>query len=296
MAECPLRIINRTRLLQMFLAAVLIVTGLSLASTAKEAVALTKEMRYILTILGMVLFIGGWLMVGYRFYQTIPEQAMYFFPAIVAIIISTLLMRFANVTPWLSYPLYIVGWAIFGWVISKHIDGSDRWLGPSASILAVISMVGLLPWQRQNNVVDGLGLPLYVGSWVLVSIVHAYPTVEGIKESGPDCLTFLGNKVPEIKPYVEELECVMKSGCFDEVSKLEPEETPEYISKVVEAVACAGEKCTTFKTISQEIECVVKNCLPEILKQKPDTAMKWASVLMQEYPKCQKTCNLQSIF
>lgn len=296
MTECPLRIINRTRLLQMFLAAVLVVTGISLASTAKEALKLNESMRYILGILGMVLFVGGWLLVAYRFYQTIPEQAVYFVPAIISIIISTLVSRFSSLPQWPFFLLYIAGWGIFGWVISKHIDGSDRWLGPSASLLAIASIVGLMPWQRQNGVVDGLGLPIYAAAWVLVSIVHAYPTVEGVKESGPDCLTFLGNKVPEIKPYIDELDCVIKSGCFDEVSKLEPVETPEYISKVVEAVACAGEKCTTFKTISKEVECVVKNCLPEIIKQKPDTAVKWMSVLMQEYPKCQKTCNLPSIF
>jgi len=296
MVECPLRIINRTRLLQMLLASILVVTGSALSSTAKEAKQLPEGLRYIFGILGFVFFLGGWGLVAYRFYQTIPEKAIYFMSAIVMIAVSSLTIRFSSLNPWPFYILYSIGWGVFGWVISQNIQGSDRWLGPSASLLAVASMVGMMPWQRANCVVDGMGLPLYTSAWALVSIVHAYPTVDGIKQSGPDCLEFIGKKVPEIEPYINELDCVIKSGCFDKVSKLEPEETTEYISKVVEAIACAGEKCTTFKTISKEVECVVKNCLPNILKQKPDTAMKWMTILMQEYPKCKKTCNIPNIF
>lgn len=295
MTDCPLRIINRTRLLEMLMATVLVVTGATMSSTAKEAKGLTEGMRYILAIVGFIFFIGGWGLVAYRFYQTIPKKAMYFIPGIAAIVISSLVIRFTTLPKWPFFLGYAAGWALFGWAISSEIEGTDRWLGPSAAALAVASMVGMMPWQRQNCIVDGLGLPLYVAGWVLVSIVHAYPTPEGVKESGPACLSYIGKRVPELRPYIDELDCVIKSGCFDEVSKLEPVETPEYISKVVEAIACAGEHCTTFKTISKEVECVVKNCLPAILKQKPNTALKWMSVLMQEYPKCQKTCKLPKL-
>lgn len=290
MTNCPLRIINRTRLLQMMVASVLIVIGFTLSSTAKESKRTLESFNYILAIFGFTLFIGGWLMVIYWFYQTIPDKAIYFIPAIISIVVSSLVIRFTNLNSIPFYGLYMVGWATFGWVISSHIDGSDRWIGPWASVLAIISMVGLMPWQRANSIVDGLGLPMYTAAWALVSIVHAYPTVEGIKKSGPDCIKYLGNRVPELEPYVKDLDCVIDSGCFDDVSKLEATESAEYISKVVDAIACAGEKCTTFKTISKDVECVIKNCLPTILKEKPDTAMKWVTLLMQEYPKCQKKC------
>lgn len=292
MTNCPLRIINRTRLLQMLLASIFIVVGFTLSSTAKESKQTGEGFNYILAIFGFTLFIGGWLMVAYWFYQTIPYKAVYFMPAILSIAVSSLIIRFTTWNPIPFYALYMAGWATFGWVISEHIDGSDRWLGSWASILAIISMVGLMPWQRANNIVDGLGLPVYTAAWVLVSIVHAYPTADGIKKSGPECLKYLGDRVPEIRPYVKELDCVIESGCFDEISKLEPSESAEYISKLVSAIACAGEKCTQFKTISQDVECVVKNCLPVILKDKPDTAIKWVSALMQEYPACQKKCKL----
>ena len=273
MNECQLRIINRTRLLQMLLAAAMTVVGTALIDMQEQY----------LKMAGIVLLIAGWGTVIFSFYQTIPEKAKYFIPAIIAIVVSSLMLKFTKLPKQPFWAMYAIGWGVFGWVISQHIDGSDRWLGPSAAIMAVASL-GMLIYHQ------GMGMVLYTAAWGLVSVVHAYPTIAGIKSSGPACAQFIGNKIPEMKPYIDELECVMKSGCFDKISKIEPVETPEYLAQVVQAVACAGEHCSKFKTISKEIECATTKCLPEILKQKPDSPLKWMTLLLQEYPKCKSTC------
>jgi hypothetical protein len=278
--ECPLRVINRDRLLAMGLASSLIIIGTVLLQ--------------VYVWLGIALVAFAWLFVIYNLFQTIPEKADIFIPAIGFLCISYLIFETTDIKmP--AYIIYAVSWAVLGWVMSSHIN--DTWLGPFAALLIASSNVFIMPWQKQNNIVNGIGLPIITVGFMIVSVIHSYPTVETLKTTGPACINFLGTEIPELKPYTGEINCVLESGCFDDLLNMQASDDPKYIAEVVKAISCAGEKCDIFKQIATEIDCFITNCLPAILKAPPPTTVGWAAAILQAYMACGvTTCKLPGLF
>jgi hypothetical protein len=296
MSECNLTVINDKRLFRMGIASALVILGVVFKNTSEQAKNLPQGTRTILGLVGMALFLGGWGFVAYNLYETIPDKAYIFIPAIFSIIVSVLVMKMTTLPKIPFGALFMAGWGILGWVISDHLEGKNKWLGPVAALLVISSMMFILPWQRDNCIVDGLGMPMFTMAWGIISVIYSYPTIEGIKTSGPECLKEIADTIPELKGYVGEIDCVIQSGCFDKVASMKEEESPQYISAVVDAIACAGEKCTTFKTISLDIECFIKNCLPAVIKKNPKTPGAWAWAIFEAYSACGvKTCHLPKV-
>jgi len=176
---------DKSVLLGTSLSALSIIGGVSLKNTYKH---LGQEALWN-TLLGMVLFVGGWIGIGYYTVGANNDTSMLNKSAIVLsilLIIGAVMYQNLADSPSMAImlPLFIGGWLLFG---TSAGLGSDTSLGMTllASVLVILSMVIILPLQRggdlmgyswttpENKIVDGVGYTLFTVAWGLISLSNA---------------------------------------------------------------------------------------------------------------------------
>jgi hypothetical protein len=125
---------------------------------------------------GMGMFIMGWIYVAYILSMNKPNKLMFILPS-VGIVIAVMMMKTYMVkkqTPPMVFPvIFALSWIILGLNVGNHLSGNQKYIGIFASLLVLLSMMKILPYQRTNNVVDGPGMPMFVIAWVILSILNS---------------------------------------------------------------------------------------------------------------------------
>ena len=138
--------------------------------------------------LGMVLFIGGWLIVAYavslnskgsRFKSGmkmwLPVLASLGVLVTVMIMMSIKEKHGGKMPTWaMILPvLFAALWILLGWSVAMGKGNIAIYLGLGAAALVLLSMLVSLPWQRKNGMIDGPGIGLFALGWVALSVANA---------------------------------------------------------------------------------------------------------------------------
>ena len=126
--------------------------------------------------LGMGMFIMGWIYIAYILSMNKPNKLLFILPSI-AIVIAVMMMKTYMVKkqdPPMIFPLiFAISWIILGLNVGNHLSGNQKYIGLFASLLVLVSMMKILPFQRKNDIVDGPGQPLFVIAWVIFIILNS---------------------------------------------------------------------------------------------------------------------------
>ena len=125
---------------------------------------------------GMGMFIMGWIYTAYVLSINKPNKRMFILPS-VGIVTAVMMMKtymLNKQTPPVIFPLiFAVAWIILGLNVGNHLPGNQKYIGVFASLLVLLSMMKILPFQRKNNIVDGPGQPLFVIAWGILIILNS---------------------------------------------------------------------------------------------------------------------------
>jgi hypothetical protein len=126
--------------------------------------------------IGMGMFILGWIYTAYILSINKPNKLMFILPS-MGIVIAVMMMKTYMVKkqpPPMILPLiFAISWIILGLNVGNHLSGNQKYIGLFASLLVLISMMKMLPFQRENNIVDGPGMPVFVIAWVIFIILNS---------------------------------------------------------------------------------------------------------------------------
>lgn len=67
--------------------------------------------------------------------------------------------------------LFPIGWIIVTYALMMK-QGSLNKIAPLGTLLVLLSMMVVLPWQRKHNIVDFLGYNMFAVAWVIFSLVR----------------------------------------------------------------------------------------------------------------------------
>lgn len=154
------------------IASTLIISGLVMSNIANQ----TNLGIYSLTsISGKTLFLLGWILtpiiinVGYMGYLT----------SVVIFILTLIIENTQNQSQ--QIPLYITIPFVIAWLLLGYKIGSKCYsktsslisiiIGISSAALILVSTLILFPYQRENKIVDGVGLPLYITAWIMLTML-----------------------------------------------------------------------------------------------------------------------------
>lgn len=162
------------------LGAVLVITGVVLKNTFEQL----KIPNHILgKVVGMTSFVLGWMIIAYSTATATrvnPIKTFLSFATAAGIVFAVMQMKkymADGVSPPIIYPImFAASWLLLGYTMGMGWGGSwnsHTTMGVLAGIMVLISMMGVLPWQRKKSVIDGPGLPLFVGAWVLITFANS---------------------------------------------------------------------------------------------------------------------------
>jgi len=259
MDNCNLAIIDLQSSQRMTLATASIIIAILLQTLAQS----TPSMKALLSLVSLGLYTFGWLYLGYNLRQSMPENAYIFWPAIITILITSILYV---VTP-IKYTLlaiYSAAWLALGYIITNHLSGNNKYLGLLSAMIAIVS---------STFINTSPGISGYTTALSIITIVYGLPTFKTVEDDLPDCLFSLFQKVPQLEPYANEIQCILKSGCFNKVLTMSATLTTQQKLKIIsDAVQCAANQCDTgmFKNISNTFDCYVsEGCFNDIITTPP---------------------------
>lgn len=162
------------RLYLTLLGGLLVTSGVVAKNTAEQ---LDEEDGIIAKYVGPTSFVLGWIIVAYSLSMTnargylaalnLNRRTIQIFASAAAIVVSVFMMKRmakAGITPPAIYPaMFAGGWLLLGYSVGNYY-------GMAAALLVLFSMMGVLPWQRQNCVVDGPGMPMFAIAWVVLAV------------------------------------------------------------------------------------------------------------------------------
>jgi hypothetical protein len=248
--------LNSTR--NMFLAAACIIVGVLF----KTFYPMKTETRQVFLIFGTALYVFGWLFVGYNFQQSMPENAMIFWPAIVGIVASSIVY---SITPdtniqYVCLALYGISWMILGYFASNHLPGLNKWIGLLAAGFAILSS----PFMSTPFGISG-----FTTAMGIMTILYGLPTLSSIKEDLPSCVAALIGQIPALQPYSTEITCLIKSGCWYKLSTLPSLSTRDAKLKLLaEIFQCMTDNCgtPTLEDYSNKFDCYAsQGCFDDII-------------------------------
>tara|TARA_B110000285_G_C15071722_1_gene588354 strand:+ start:504 stop:1013 length:510 start_codon:yes stop_codon:yes gene_type:complete len=165
--------LNTNLLIQTSIAAILVIFGVVIKNSVEQ---LGFPNHRIGKPLGMGMFIIGWIYTAYILSINKPNKLLFILPS-AGILISVLMMKqYMNKkeSPPIIFPLlFSISWIILCFGVGNHLSGNKQFLGLFASLLVLLSMMKILPFQRKNNIVDGPGMPLFVIAWVIIIILNS---------------------------------------------------------------------------------------------------------------------------
>jgi len=153
---------------------ILIVSGVVLKNTLEQ----TNTNNMILTTLGMSIFSIGWIVMAYALSQNKQARTIVGISiACASILISVMTMKILmkqNKTVHIALPIiFAISWIILGFLVGDHLNGAMSYSGLISSIMVILSMMVVLPWQRKNCVVDGPGMPLFVSALAYIIYLNS---------------------------------------------------------------------------------------------------------------------------
>lgn len=165
--------IDNNLLIQTSIAAILVIFGVVTKNSYEQ---LGFPNHPIGKPIGMGMFIIGWIYTAYILSINKPNKLMVILPSI-GIVIAVMMMKQYMVkkqTPPMVFPLiFAISWIILGSHVGNHLSGNQKYIGLFASLLVLLSMMHILPFQRTNNIVDGPGMPLFVIAWVIFILLNS---------------------------------------------------------------------------------------------------------------------------
>jgi hypothetical protein len=158
------------------ISSLMVIVGVVLKNTFEQ---LGQPNHQIAKPLGMGLFVLGWIGTGYNFSLNQPDKLHYrlVWGCCAAIVAAVIMMKKAMTkgeNPHMVLPIvFSLAWLYLGYSSSHILSGLMKYSGLSASVSVLVSMLMALPWQRQNGVIDGPGLPLFVIGWQILVYLNS---------------------------------------------------------------------------------------------------------------------------
>lgn len=250
---CDLIIVNYKKFLLLQISSLLLII----------AATIFQDYTTISTFLSMI----AWGIIVYIFYVRYHDNLYKILPLVIGAAIGNILMN------------YHIGFAIvyafcLGGLAFYTIE--EEW---SLAIVLTLTVVhGWVIWQKSQKVIDDFAVPIEAFVYTMISAMYSLPVSEELKDAS--CLDEIVKRIPQLSPYRKEIECVVTSGCFDNLTSItNPQE-------IIKSITCAGEKCNIYKQISLDIDCFVTNCMQTLLQNPPDSPIKWASQILSLYTTC----------
>ena len=126
--------------------------------------------------LGMSFFIIGWVYTAYILSKNKPNKLVFILPSMGVLLSVMMMKRYMSKgsKPPMVFPaVFALSWIVLGAMVGNHLPGNMKYSGLIASLLVLVSMMKLLPFQRENEIVDGPGMPLFVIAWVIIIFLNS---------------------------------------------------------------------------------------------------------------------------
>ena len=169
-------VINSSKFLPTFLAGVGVMTAVMIKNGMKQ---MDKDKNMI----GPIMFVISWLLVGYFIGKELDKQELITTGLSVMTIIASVFYMMSekekdpedvnNNLMYLAQMMFVISWVLLGFNVSKDKNNTAIVLGFSAPVLVILSMMVALPLQRKHKVIDGPGMALFVLAWVALSVANA---------------------------------------------------------------------------------------------------------------------------
>lgn len=131
------------------------------------------------SMLGMALFVIGWVIVGYSVGSGPLNEFQFSAKLIISLLcaagIVLSVMQIKGGAGGAIFPIIFAG----SWIVLGILSGLDKPLinkifGLAAPAFVLLSMMLVLPWARNNNVVDNPGFSLFFMGWISLIFANAY--------------------------------------------------------------------------------------------------------------------------
>jgi len=166
-------ILNDSLVLETSIAALLVIFGVVTKNTLEQ---LEIPNHRIGKPLGMLFFVLGWIYTAYIL-SVGKSNKLIFVAASAGILASVVMMKQYMMKkqppPMILPAVFAMSWIVLGLMAGNHLDGNMKYMGLIASVLVLLSMMKILPFQRKNNIVDGPGMPLFVIAWVILILINS---------------------------------------------------------------------------------------------------------------------------
>ena len=166
-------ILNNQLVLGTSAASLLVIFGV-VVKNSLEQLGMSKHV--VGNYIGMGLFILGWMYTAYIL-SLHKSNKMLVSLASIGVVLSVLMMKTymaEKQTPPMMFPLiFVISWILIGLESGSHLSGYKKYLGLIATLMVLISMMNMLPFQRKNNIVDGPGMPFFVIAWIIIVFLNS---------------------------------------------------------------------------------------------------------------------------
>lgn len=147
-----------------------VLTGVHLKNSAK---ALNWEPIW--EKAGAAFFIGGWSSIAYDLWKQNKHSVALSTLAIMASAMSMRQYMDNNEMPPIYLPIvFASSWLYFGY------NAANPHIGLASAIAVLISMMWMLPKQRELGLVDGAGFTLFALAWVGIWLSYLQPNPNGL--------------------------------------------------------------------------------------------------------------------
>lgn len=291
---CNLVVYDLKNTRNMFFATILILLGVLFKTFYTSSPVSNQPFLFI----GITLYVVGWMYVGYNLQSSMPDTAQIIWSAIAVIVATSIAYNVTTSQPlqYGSLGFYSAAWLTLGYIITNHLDGTSKYLGLIASVLAIGSAAFL------NT---PFGISGYTAALGVITLVYGLPTIASIEQDLPDCIDTVLGKIPALKGYETEINCLITSGCFNKIGTLSTLPTREAKVKLLaDVVKCVADKCSSglFTELSDKFDCYVsEGCLNPIIDNPPTDPMSLLLALAKvngcvtNNPTCPEPTGLPSI-
>ena len=125
---------------------------------------------------GMLLFVGGWIYTAYILSIRKSNKVAFILPCVGilgAVVMMKQYMAKKEKPPMAFKAIFAISWLVLGFMAGNHLPGPIKYSGLLASLMVVVSMLKILPHQREKKIVDGPGMPLFVIGWVVLVFLNS---------------------------------------------------------------------------------------------------------------------------
>jgi hypothetical protein len=130
-------------------------------------------------MVAMVAFVIGWLALPFTLSLDRSNKWVYFVLSYCILFAASALKYFMvnnKQPPMILAMLFMVSWPLLGYFIATPIGkafSKKSMLGIFAGVCAVLSMVVVLPFERNKGITDGIGMSLFTLAWTLVTLLNS---------------------------------------------------------------------------------------------------------------------------